>query len=412
MCQYPFNFWDHVPLDEVLQLREKLRKGLVVFMMLALLLQPVTASTALGIEDRLQSYLVGDFESGRLLEEYNIDQPVSIASVSKLMTYLVVMDKIQGGSINLTDRVTITPEIEAVGGSNFRLLEGEVLTVDELLTGLMVVSGNDAAYALAVHTAGTEAAFAEMMNAKAQELGLVNSRFYNSSGLQEGANQNTMSTREIFEMSRHIIQAYPQVLEYAAVRVVNMPERNYSAESTIPLVGEVPGVDGLKTGFTEEAGYCLVSTIDARKSAQGGEFRLITIVMGTADLSERRDLSKYLIDYSLEKYGIRTIVDANMPYTQVEINSAQNPTVQVFPAQSYRLLTEKAKRYIFKSEINEGLTAPLTAGDSVGTLRVYADDQEIMTADLIVQEDVPAANLFTRIIRFIETIFSSIGKLL
>ncbi|WP_425538904.1 D-alanyl-D-alanine carboxypeptidase family protein [Microaceticoccus formicicus] len=384
----------------------------LLFLTIAILIITINASADLGIEDRVQSYLIGDFDSGRVLESYNIDKPLQAASVSKLMTYLVVKDAVKEGKLNLNDRVTVTLEIEAVGGSSLNLLEGEVLTVDELLAGLMVVSGNDAAYALAVKTAGSEKAFTDLMNAKAQELELKSSKFYNSSGLQEGANQNTMSTEDIFKLSRHIIEKYPEVLEYSKIKILNMPKRNFTGESTIPLVGEIPGVDGLKTGFTEEAGYCLVSTIDARKSPQSGEFRLITIVMGTADISERSELSKFLINYGLENYGMRTIIDDKAPYSEVTINSAVNPRVPLYPTESYRILTPKAKRYVYKSEINDGLKAPISVGEKVGTMTLSSEGEDIITVDLIVKHDVEQANLFTRIIRAIENTFRTIATMI
>lgn len=384
----------------------------LLFLTIAILIITINASADLGIEDRVQSYLIGDFDSGRVLESYNIDKPLQAASVSKLMTYLVVKDAVKEGKLNLNDRVTVTPEIEAVGGSSLNLLEGEVLTIDELLAGLMVVSGNDAAYALAVKTAGSEKAFTDLMNAKAQELELKSSKFYNSSGLQEGANQNTMSTEDIFKLSRHIIEKYPEVLEYSKIKILNMPKRNFTGESTIPLVGEIPGVDGLKTGFTEEAGYCLVSTIDARKSPQSGEFRLITIVMGTADISERSELSKFLINYGLENYGMRTIIDDKAPYNEVIINSAVNPKVQLYPTESYRILTPKAKRYVYKSQVDEGIKAPIAAGQKVGTMTLSSEGEDIITVDLIVKHDVEKANLFTRIIRAIENTFSTISTMI
>lgn len=384
----------------------------LLFLTIATLIITINASADLGIEDRVQSYLIGDFDSGRVLESYNIDKPLQAASVSKLMTYLVVKDAVKEGKLNLNDRVTITPEIEAVGGSSLNLLEGEVLTIDELLAGLMVVSGNDAAYALAVKTAGNEKAFTDLMNAKASELELKSSRFYNSSGLQEGANQNTMSTEDIFKLSRHIIEKYPEVLEYSKIKILNMPKRNFTGESTIPLVGEIPGVDGLKTGFTEEAGYCLVSTIDARKSPQSGEFRLITIVMGTANMSERSELSKFLINYGLENYGMRTIIDDKAPYNEVIINSAVNPKVQLYSTESYRILTPKAKRYVYKSQVDEGIKAPIAAGQKVGTMTLSSDGEDIITVDLIVKHDVEKANLFTRIIRAIENTFKTITTMI
>lgn len=390
----------------------KIKRFLPIFLIVLMMPSLAMADSNLGIEDRAVSYLIGDFDSGRILEEYNIDQPLDIASVSKLMTYLVVNDEIKAGHIKGDDRVTITADMEAVGGSDFRLLEGEVLTVDELLEGLMVVSGNDAAYALAVHTAGTEEAFVEMMNKKAQELKLENARFVNSHGLESPDGQNTLTTRDIFILAKHIIENYPQVLDYGQINIINMPERNYIGYSTLPLIGEMPGVDGLKTGFTEEAGYCFVATMDVNKTAYKEDYRLITIVMGTADMDERRDLSRFLLEYGTENYHMKKVLDDSMPYDQVEINSAETRDIPIYPAKSYELLTGVNTSYTYEENIEEGLKAPLNKGEKVGEVRVFDGGEEILKEDLILKDDIEKAGLFTRITRAIGNIFSSLGSLI
>lgn len=336
---------------------------------------------------------------------------MNMASVSKLMTYLVVKDSIEEGKISLEDKVTIDENIEAVEGSSFELKKGEEVSVNDLLKGLMVVSGNDAAYALGVHTATTEEKFADLMNQKAKELGLKNAKFVNASGLQSEKGQNTLTTKEIFELARHIIKKYPEILDYSKIEVLNMPERNYTGYSTIPLVGEVAGVDGLKTGFTEEAGYCLVSTIDARKTPQRGEFRLITVVMGTSSMQERKDITKYLIDYALENYSIRTIIDDKAPYTEIEINSAENKNIEIFPAKSYKTLASKSNKYVLKSNIDKEIKPPLK-GDKVGELSLLKEDKLVTKVDLIVNRDVEKAGTFSRILRAIQKFFTSLGNLL
>lgn len=390
----------------------KIKRFLPIFLIVLMMPSLAMADSNLGIEDRAVSYLIGDFDSGRILEEYNIDQPLDIASVSKLMTYLVVNDEIKAGHIKGDDRVTITADMEAVGGSDFRLLEGEVLTVDELLEGLMVVSGNDAAYALAVHTAGTEEAFVEMMNKKAQDLKLENARFVNSHGLESPDGQNTLTTRDIFILAKHIIENYPQVLDYGQINIINMPERNYIGYSTLPLIGEMPGVDGLKTGFTEEAGYCFVATMDVNKTAYKEDYRLITIVMGTADMDERRDLSRFLLEYGTENYHMKKVLDDSMPYDQVEINSAETRDIPIYPAKSYELLTGVNTSYTYEENIEEGLKAPLNKGEKVGEVRVFDGGEEILKEDLILKDDIEKAGLFTRITRAIGNIFSSLGSLI
>lgn len=382
---------------------KKLHRILIILSVIILL--PIKSFAALGIEDRVESYIIGDFESGKVLIEYNADEPMNMASVSKLMTYLVVEDEIDTGNISHEDRVTVTPEMEAVGGSNFRLLEGEVLTVEDLLKGLMVVSGNDAAYALAVHTAGSEEAFVEKMNAKAAELGYDNSKFVNASGLQSDLGQNTMTTKEIFMLSRHIIEKHPQVLEYASINILNMPERNYSGQSTLPLLG-LPGVDGLKTGFTDEAGYCLVSTMDASQTVARENYRVITVVMGTANLDERRDLSRFLLDYSLDNFHMKTVVDPEMPYEEISVNSAKNPLVPIYPSQSYELLSEKGESFNYEMKLNDDIKAPVKKGEVLGQLVVSQKGEEVVTVDLISKYDIEEASFFTRLMRSLDNSFS------
>ncbi len=382
---------------------KKLHRILIILSVIILL--PIKSFAALGIEDRVESYIIGDFESGKVLIEYNADEPMNMASVSKLMTYLVVEDEIDAGNISHEDRVTVTPEMEAVGGSNFRLLEGEVLTVEDLLKGLMVVSGNDAAYALAVHTAGSEEAFVEKMNAKAAELGYDNSKFVNASGLQSDLGQNTMTTKEIFMLSRHIIEKHPQVLEYASINILNMPERNYSGQSTLPLLG-LPGVDGLKTGFTDEAGYCLVSTMDASQTVARENYRVITVVMGTANLDERRDLSRFLLDYSLDNFHMKTVVDPEMPYEEISVNSAKNPLVPIYPSQSYELLSEKGESFNYEMKLNDDIKAPVKKGEVLGQLVVSQKGEEVVTVDLISKYDIEEASFFTRLMRSLDNSFS------
>lgn len=389
--------------------------GFIIFALVGILFSSFPTrvnAEELGIEHRVKSYLIGSFEDGEILNEYNSDEAMNMASVSKLMTYLVVKDSIEEGKISLEDKVTIDENIEAVEGSSFELKKGEEVSVNDLLKGLMVVSGNDAAYALGVHTATTEEKFADLMNQKAKELGLKNAKFVNASGLQSEKGQNTLTTKEIFELARHIIKKYPEILDYSKIEVLNMPERNYTGYSTIPLVGEVAGVDGLKTGFTEEAGYCLVSTIDARKTPQRGEFRLITVVMGTSSMEERKDITKYLIDYALENYSIRTIIDDKAPYTEIEINSAENKNIEIFPAKSYKTLASKSNKYVLKSNIDKEIKPPLKKGDKVGELSLLKEDKLVTKVDLIVNRDVEKAGTFSRILRAIQKFFTSLGNLL
>lgn len=218
-----------------------------------------------GIEKKTTASLIGDAKSGTLFVAENIDEPLSIASISKLMTYYLVKEKIAEGKLKMEDKVKISINASREEGSSLNLKAGEQISIKDLLDGLMVVSGNDSAVALAEVVAESESKFVTMMNEKAKELGLQNATFTNASGLTKNGQDNKMSTRDIFTLSKAIIEKYPEVLEYAKTTVLEQPSRNFKKESTIPLVGQVEGVDGLKTGHTDEAGYCLVSTMKIKK---------------------------------------------------------------------------------------------------------------------------------------------------
>ena len=184
-----------------MNMRKKLAKIFVLFILLTLILSSTTFATV-GIEDEVSAYLLGDYETGEILEEFNIYKPVQIASITKLMSYLIIMDEIQEGSISLDDVIYIDEDTTKIKGSSLNLEEGESFTVKELLDAVIVVSANDATYSLAKHVAGTEEDFVRMMNEKAKKIGLKSAIYFNSTGLPKGNNQNMMNSKDIFTLSR------------------------------------------------------------------------------------------------------------------------------------------------------------------------------------------------------------------
>ena len=253
-----------------------------------------------------RSYILADYETGEILEEHNIEEVVEIASISKLMSFLVVMDKIEEGKISLDDIIKIDKDTTRIKGSSFKLRVGEEFTVRELLEAAIVISGNDATYALAKHVAGREEDFVILMNEKAKEIGLNNAVFYNSTGLPvEGKDiQNKMTTREILKLSQYIIKNYPSILDICQIKAIEVKDRDFFQINTNPLLFERDEVDGLKTGFTNKAGYSYVSTFNKKgKVGETKDLRLIAIVMGAKDLAERNQLAKVLV----EQFGISGI---------------------------------------------------------------------------------------------------------
>ena len=154
---------------------------------------------------------------------------------------------------------------------------------------------------------------------------------------------------------------------------------------------------GLKTGFTDEAGYCLVSTMDASQTVARENYRVITVVMGTANLDERRDLSRFLLDYSLDNFHMKTVVDPEMPYEEISVNSAKNPLVPIYPSQSYELLSEKGESFNYEIKLNDDIKAPIKKGDQVGNLEFYIDSHLLYSFPVVALADVEKTGIFLRL---------------
>lgn len=362
-----------------------------------------------GIEKKTTASLIGDANSGALFIAENIDEALPIASISKLMTFFLVKEKIAEGKFKLEDKVKVSVTASSEEGSSLDLKAGEEISVKDLLDGLMIVSGNDAAVALAELVGETESKFVTMMNDKASELGLKNATFTNASGLTKNGQDNKMSTRDIFTLSKTIIEKYPEVLEYAKTTVLEQPSRNFKKESTIPLVGEVEGVDGLKTGHTDEAGYCLVSTMKIKKGES--EFRIISVLMGAKTKADRAQYMKDMLNYAKQNIETRKLIDIEKFTKKVDVKSASNGYVELVPKEDIERVSMKGINYT--TEVNVGeVKLPLKKGDKVGEILIKNSNEVIATVDLVAKEDYSKAVLLSRTVRLIKTIFEVVETVL
>lgn len=386
-----------------------MKRRIAIILVILILISNISVFADLGIENRVSSYLLGDFESGEILEGYRINKPTEIASISKLMSYLLVMEAVEEGKISLEDKVTIDTATSRIKGSSLNLVAGEVLTVDELLSGLMVVSGNDATYALANYVGRSEEEFVKLMNDKARDLGFVNSFFVNSSGLPVNEVQNIMSPKEIFLLSKYIIDKFPQILAYGHLDFLEMPERNFKKENTNPLLGLIPGIDGLKTGFTNKAGYCLVSTLQVEKrSKDTDDFRFIGLIMGADGLQSRGDLSKSLIEYGLEKYENRLILDKEEISHTILIKNAKDIEIDIYPQRDYKKVVDKDRLITKELILYDDIRAPIEKDSVVGKMKIVMDGETLEEINLLVKADVEKANIFVRLIRSIKNLIDNI----
>lgn len=362
-----------------------------------------------GIEKKTTASLIGDANSGALFIAENIDEALPIASISKLMTFFLVKEKIAEGKFKLEDKIKVSVTASSVEGSSLDLKAGEEISIKDLLDGLMIVSGNDAAVALAETVGETESKFVTMMNEKASELGLKNATFTNASGLTKNGQDNKMSTRDIFTLSKTIIEKYPEVLEYAKTTVLEQPSRNFKKESTIPLVGEVEGVDGLKTGHTDEAGYCLVSTMKIKKGES--EFRIISVLMGAKTKADRAQYMKDMLNYAKQNIETRKLIDIEKFTKKVDVKSASNGYVELVPKEDIERVSMKGINYT--TEVNVGeVKLPLKKGDKVGEILIKNSNEVIATVDLVAKEDYSKAGLLSRTVRLIKTIFEVVETVL
>lgn len=361
----------------------------------------------ININENIKGALLGDLETGEILYEYNINEQLAIASISKLMTYVVMMDAVHDGKISLEDDVLISGHAASTEGSKFGLLSGETVKLSLLVKSMLVVSGNDSATAIAELVGKTEDNFVKMMNEKASELGLLSASFVNPHGLpinDDETGQNHMSVSDIYKLSRHILNNYPEVLEVTKLQELNVPERNFRKQATNPAFGVIEGVDGFKTGFTDKAGICLVTTMPV--TGKGQDYRLIGIVMGAQTHEDRLNKTKELMEYGKNNFAYYKLTDKIQTVDKVYINNSKEGEIKVYPATDFSKLIKNDDIIRTKLSYNDIVKAPLKQGDKVGTISIIVNDEEIGQVDAVVGQTVEKANIFIRIFRFFGDIFS------
>lgn len=362
----------------------------------------------LDLEKRSRSYLLGDFKTGQIIKSHNIDEVVEIASITKLMTYMVVMDQVRAGNIGLEDRIVVDEDTAKIKGSSLKLDIGENYSLKQLIEGSLVVSANDATFALARYVGGTIEEFTAMMNKKAKEIGLKSAIFFNPTGLpvQNSQLQNAMTTEELFEMSRYVIKNYPEILEITRIPYIEIEAKEYHEPNTNPLIGKILEVDGLKTGFTNKAGYCLISTaLKESETDTGEDLRLISIVMGTSGYDERDQVSASLINYGLENYSLVKVLDRTKAIDTVSFLNAKSLETEVYPSEDLIRLINNLDDLETRVRIKDDMKFPYKEGSAVGKVIVDVNGENIYETDIFVKEKVKKAGFFRRLFRKIKAFF-------
>ena len=332
-----------------------------------------------------KSALLMDVATGTVLYEKNAHERLAPASVTKVMTLLLIMEAIDSGSLGWQDAVTASETAAAKGGSQIFLKVGETMTVEDMVKSIAVSSANDAACAMAEHLAGSEAAFVEKMNARAGELGMADTNFVNCTGLDDGpeAGEHRTSAYDIALMSRQLLKNHPDIKNYTTIWMDTVRNGTFGLSNTNKMVRFYPGCTGLKTGFTSGAGYCLSA------SAQKEGMELIAVVMGSETSQDRFGACKGMLDYGFANFALYTPVLQEGASVPVELGSA--PSVAAVPARDGTLLIRRDQKQGIQSEVtlDTAVTAPVSQGQNLGMLTVRAGDSVLERIPLVAETSVP-----------------------
>lgn len=337
-----------------------------------------------GVELTLTSHaaLLMEKSTGEILYAQNEHDALPPASVTKIMTVLLTMEAIDSGRIALDDMVTVSAYAAGMGGSQVFLAEGEQMSVDDLLKAVCVSSGNDAAVALAEHVAGVTELFVEQMNNRARELGMKDTHFVNCTGLT--AEGHVTSAHDIALMSRELLLHHPEVRNYTTIWMDTLRSGTFGLSNTNKLIRFYEGATGLKTGFTQEAGYCISAT------AERDGMELIAVIMKGTTSDSRNTDAKTLLNYGFSTYTLADIrPEEPLPVLPVTLGTADTVALTL-PEEGRTLLLEKSRSGGLTQtvELPETVAAPIQAGQQVGTLTVRQDDTALLTVPIVAAETV------------------------
>ena len=335
------------------------------------------------------SWALLSYNSGQILASHDANEQLPPASLTKLMTAYVTLQAVKQGRIHLDDIVTVSTKAARTGGSRMFLKVGEKVSVENLLKGMIIESGNDAAVALAEHVAGNESAFAHLMNHTALRLGMTHSHFENANGLP-AENQYT-SAHDMALLARALIAHFPE--EYRWYSQTSFTWNGITQHSRNILMRRNPNVDGLKTGYTKAAQYCLVA------SQHDGSDRMIAVVMGAKSPQVRADAAQKLLTFGLRFFKNHALYQANQTIESVDIANGKQSSLQVGVGQTMIVTTPTGhyNQLQAQAQVAKNLKAPIKAGQQVGTVTVSLDQKPIKTIPLIAMESVAQGSWWHRI---------------
>jgi D-alanyl-D-alanine carboxypeptidase (penicillin-binding protein 5/6) len=348
-----------------------------------------------------KSAVLMEVSSGKILYEKEADLPLPPASITKVMTLLLAFEAIERGDVSWDDMVTISERAWQKEGSTMFLEVGMQVHLEDIIKGISIVSANDGCVALAEFISGSEEAFVQDMNRKAQELGLKNTKFQNPHGLP--AEGHYMSARDIAILARHLIINHPKILEIESQTEFTF--NGITQKNRNPLLGTIPGADGLKTGWTNEAGYCLVGT------AKKDNMRLISVVMKTSDEAERLNASRELLNYGFRNYEIAEVLQKGESVGEIDVKNGKELFLPLITKDSAKLIVEKKKIDAIEKHLvldEEIITAPVSKNQKVGKLEIRLDGELLDYVEVVTSKGVEKAGFFELLWRGIIDFFKSL----
>ena len=378
-----------------------MKKILLVFLMFICCTKGVNAEENL-LAKNAKSVILIEASTGEILYEYNSHEKLAPASMTKMMSLLLIMEALDNGVLNYEDMITASNNASSMGGSQILLETGEQMSVDDLLKGITIASGNDAVVALAEAIGGSEENFVSMMNDKARELGLNDTYFQNSHGLD--ANNHYSSAYDMAMIAKELVK-HEKILEYSSIYETYLrtgTDRQTWLVNTNKLVRFKNGVDGLKTGYTSNSGYCLTATM------KKDNMRVIAVVMGEPSSTTRNEEVSSLLDYAFAQYKLNKLISKDKIVDTLKLDKSTKDYVEVVPVDDISIIHKKMEKEIVPiyNIKYQNIKSEIKVGDIIGTLEIINDNDVIRTVELTVKENVERANVLELFCKYLKNVIT------
>ncbi len=384
-------------------MKSKRMKFISLFLLVSLFATMRPLNIYAQFESLAGSAVLIEASTGQVLYEKNSEVSMPPASITKVMTLLLGFEAISKGTAKWDDLVSISENAWRMEGSKMFLEVGSKVSYRDIIKGISIVSANDGCVALAEHLSGSERAFVTVMNQRAKELGMTSSTFKNSTGLPEEG--HTLSAKDIATLSLYLIQNYPEILEIESTTEFTF--NNIRQFNRNPLLGVYDGADGLKTGWTEEAGYCLAAT------AIQNDIRLIAVVLNTKNESERKTASQELLTYGFKNFKVLEYKKAGEIVDNINVSNGKKSTVQLKLDKDIKIIVPITREKDIQTAVvksTPSLNAPVTIGVSAGKFEVKLDDNIIASSGVSTVESIEKSGFFKWLFEGLRSFFSKLGK--